>query len=108
MEENVNANTEASQSSPEMAKGGDVGSGSDGVPSNFTDDNSKLGWIGIMLLGLTTASLIYSIFYYRKRMQHLEKGENKLIQQLRQDVDEIKEKLGTLSGGKKVQYGRFA
>lgn len=100
-------NIEAEGSSPEMAKGGETQS-AEGVPSNFTDDNSKLGWIGIMLLGLTTASLIYSIFYYRRRMQHLEKGENKLIQELRTDVDEINDKLSTLSGGKKVQYGRFA
>ena len=100
-------NIEAEGSSPEMAKGGETQS-EEGMPTNFTDDNSKLGWVGIMLLGLTTASLIYSIFYYRKRMKHLEKGENKLIQELRNDIDEINEKLSSLSGGKKVQYGRFA
>ncbi len=101
-----NNTSEVSQQGTEMAKGGETSNG-DGVPSNYTDSNNKLGWVGIMLLGLTTASLIYSIFYYRKRMEHLEKGENKLIQDLRNDVDEIKQKLGTLSGNK-TRYGRFA
>ena len=32
-------------------------------------DSPKLGWVAIMMLGLTSASLIYSIFYYRKRTQ---------------------------------------
>ncbi len=69
-------------------------------------DSSKLGWVAIMMLGLTSASLIYSIFYYRKRLEALKKGDNKMIAQLKSDMQEMKNKIDTLTGNK-VRYGKL-
>lgn len=73
----------------------------------MSDSSPKLGWVAIMMLGLTSASLIYSIFYYRKRLEALRKGDNKMISQMKSDLEEMKSKLDTLTGNK-VRNGRLA
>jgi len=73
----------------------------------MADSSPKLGWVAIMMLGLTSASLIYSIFYYRKRLEALRKGDNKMISQMKSDLEEMKSKLDTLTGNK-VRNGRLA
>jgi len=69
-------------------------------------DSPKLGWVAIMMLGLTSASLIYSIFYYRKRLEALKNGDNKMIAELKRDMQEMKSKIDRLTGNK-VRYGRL-
>jgi len=69
-------------------------------------DSPKLGWVAIMMLGLTSASLIYSIFYYRKRLEALKNGDNKMIAELKNDMQEMKNKIDTLTGNK-VRYGKL-
>jgi hypothetical protein len=71
-----------------------------------TDSTSKLGWVAIMMLGLTSASLIYSIFYYRRRLDALKKGDNKMIGQLQSDMQEMKNKMDTLTGNR-TRNGRL-
>tara|TARA_Y100000114_G_C11762224_1_gene330480 strand:- start:4486 stop:4794 length:309 start_codon:yes stop_codon:yes gene_type:complete len=99
-----NNTVETVDTNTELAKGGETSNES----MMETGSSQNLGMVGILMLGLASASLIYSIFYYRKRMQNLKKGENQLVQELRKDVEEIKQKLGTLGGVNKTQYGRFA
>ena len=72
-----------------------------------TDSTPKLGWVAIMMLGLTSASLIYSIFYYRRRLDALKKGDNKMIGQLKSDMQEMKSKIDTLTGNR-TRNGRLA
>ena len=59
-----------------------------------------------MMLGLTSALLIYSIFYYRKRLEALKNGDNKMIAELKRDMQEMKSKIDTLTGNK-VRYGKL-
>lgn len=73
----------------------------------MTNQGSKLGWVAIMMLGLTSASLIYSIFYYRRRLEALKKGDSKIVTQLQSDMQEMKSKIDTLTGNK-VRNGRLA
>ncbi len=80
---------------PSMETGGSVNGGGD-----------KLGWVGIMMLGLASASLIYSIFYYKKRLEALKNGDNKAIAQMQGDLNEMKSKIDTLTG-KKTRYATF-
>ena len=72
-----------------------------------TESTQKLGWVAIMMLGLTSASLIYSIFYYRRRLEALKKGDGKIVMQLQSDMKEMKSKIDTLTGNK-VRNGRLA
>ena len=103
MEDNISASAETSapteatptvEATP-METGGATGS------------SPKLGWVAIMMLGLTSASLIYSIFYYRKRLEALKKGDNKLIAQMQSDLDEMKTKISTLTGNRVIN-GKLA
>ena len=86
--------TNTMEATPQMETGG------------MTDRSSKLGWVAIMMLGLTSASLIYSIFYYRRRLELLRKGDNKMVAQLKNDMEEMKSKIDTLTGNK-VRNGRL-
>ena len=86
--------TPSAEPTTEMAVGG------------ATDSTSKLGWVAIMMLGLTSASLIYSIFYYRRRLDALKKGDNKMIGQLQSDMQEMKNKIDTLTGNR-TRNGRL-
>lgn len=70
------------------------------------DGSKKLGWLAIMMLGLTTASLIYSIHYYRKKVESLKRGEFQL-KQMKQDIDALKQKLNKTTGNR-VRYGKLA
>lgn len=72
-----------------------------------TESTPKLGWVAIMMLGLTSASLIYSIFYYRRRLEALKKGDNKIITQLQSDMEEMKSKIDKLTGNRQ-RNGRLA
>jgi hypothetical protein len=72
-----------------------------------SDSSPQLGWVAIMMLGLTSASLIYSIFYYRRRLESLRKGEGSAITQLKSDMQEMKNKIDKLTGNK-VRNGRLA
>ena len=69
-------------------------------------DSPKLGWVAIMMLGLTSASVIYSIFDYRKRLEALKNGDNKMIAELKRYMQEMKSKIDTLTGNK-VRYGKL-
>ncbi len=60
-----------------------------------------------MMLRLTSAFLIYSIFFYRRRLEALKKGDNKMIAQLQSDLEEMKGKINTLTGNRVVN-GRLA
>ena len=82
------------ETAPQMATGG------------MTDSTQKLGWVAIMMLGLTSASLVYSIFYYRRRLEALKKGDNKMISQLKSDMQEMKNKIDTLMGNR-TRNGRM-
>ena len=98
MEDNTVATAPASTPTVEatpMAMGG------------VSDSSPKLGWVAIMMLGLTSASLIYSIFYYRRRLEALKKGDSKIVMQLQSDMQEMKSKIDTLTGNK-VRNGRLA
>ena len=86
--------TPSTEPTTEMAVGG------------ATDSTPKLGWVAIMMLGLTSASLIYSIFYYRRRLDALKKGDNKMIGQLQSDMQEMKNKIDTLTGNR-TRNGRL-
>tara|TARA_B110000908_G_C9872246_1_gene278860 strand:+ start:32 stop:358 length:327 start_codon:yes stop_codon:yes gene_type:complete len=86
--------TPSAEPTTEMAVGG------------ATDSTPKLGWVAIMMLGLTSASLIYSIFYYRRRLDALKKGDNKMIGQLQSDMQEMKNKIDTLTGNR-TRNGRL-
>lgn len=70
------------------------------------DGGQKLGWVAIMMLGLASASLIYSIFYYKRRLEALKNGDNKMIAQLQSDMQEMKSKIDTLTG-KRTFNGRL-
>jgi hypothetical protein len=72
-----------------------------------TDSTQKLGWVAIMMLGLTSASLIYSIFYYRRRLESLKKGDSKIVMQLQSDMKEMKDKIDKLTGNRQ-RNGRLA
>lgn len=72
----------------------------------ISNEGKDLGWVAIMMLGLVSASLIYSIFYYRKRLDALKNGDNSAISQLQTDVNEIQEKIDILTG-KKVKNATF-
>jgi len=72
-----------------------------------TDSSQKLGWVAIMMLGLTSASLIYSIFYYRRRLEALKKGDSKIVMQLQSDMKEMKGKIDKLTGNRQ-RNGRLA
>jgi hypothetical protein len=68
-----------------------------GVPSTFTDDQGKLGYIGLAIIGVTLASLFYSIYWYRKSIQQIEE-EMEENDELRKEVSEIKVNLKALLG----------
>jgi hypothetical protein len=70
---------------------------SPGVPSTFTDDNGKLGYIGLAIIGVTLASLFYSIYWYRKNIAAME-AEMEETDELRKEVSEIKVNLKALLG----------
>jgi hypothetical protein len=72
----------------------------------MSDSGQKLGWVAIMMLGLASASLIYSIFYYKRRLEALKNGDNKMIAQLQADMDEMKSKIDSLTG-KRVMNARL-
>jgi hypothetical protein len=72
----------------------------------MADGGQKLGWVAIMMLGLASASLIYSIFYYKRRLEALKNGDNKMIAQLQADMQEMKSKIDTLTG-KRTFNGRL-
>lgn len=78
---------------------------------NFRDggmpSNSDLGWVAIMMLGLTGASLIYSIFYYKKRLENLKRFDDTLISGIKNDIEQMKGKIDSLTG-KRVRNGRLA
>ncbi len=83
-----------------------VGGATEMAVGGATDSTPKLGWVAIMMLGLTSASLIYSIFYYRRRLDALKKGDNKMIAQLQSDMQEMKNKIDTLTGNR-TRNGRL-
>jgi hypothetical protein len=78
------------------AEGGAVESGKSGFMP-FADENGKLGFIGLAIIGVTLASLFYSIYWYRKNIQIMEE-ERDDNGDLAQDVTEIKRNLKKLLG----------
>lgn len=69
--------------------------------------NSDLGWVAIMMLGLTGASLIYSIFYYKKRLENLKRFDNTLISGIKSDIEQMKGKIDLLTR-KTMRNGKLA
>ena len=69
------------------------------VPSTFTDVDGKLGWVGMSIIGVTFASLIYSIVWYRKQMILMER-EIEREKTLEKEVSEIKRNLQSVMGRK--------
>lgn len=63
----------------------------------FADENGKLGFIGLAIIGVTLASLFYSIYWYRKNIQLMEE-EREENEGLSKDVSEIKRNLKLLLG----------
>jgi hypothetical protein len=78
------------------AEGGAVESGKSGFMP-FADENGKLGFIGLAIIGVTLASLFYSIYWYRKNIQIMEE-EREDNDGLSKDVSEIKRNLKKLLG----------
>jgi hypothetical protein len=70
-----------------------------GIPSTFTDDNGKLGYIGLAIIGVTLASLFYSIYWYRKSIRQIE-AEMDENDEVRKEVSEIKVNLKALLGNR--------
>lgn len=79
-----------------LADGGTIDSGNSGFMP-FADENGKLGFIGLAIIGVTLASLFYSIYWYRKNIQIME-DEREDNDGLAQDVSEIKKNLKVLLG----------
>jgi hypothetical protein len=77
------------------------------MESGGSMDSSKLGWVAIMMLGLTTASLIYSIHYYRKKTESIKRGELTL-KKMKEDIQSLKQMLTQKPNKNKARYGRFA
>jgi hypothetical protein len=104
MEENVtqNASTEATPNVETSQPTNEVSMQNGGSVSG-----DKLSWLAIMMLGLTTASLIYSIHYYRKKVESLKRGEFQL-KKMKQDIDALKSKLTNTNRGNRTRYGRLA
>jgi hypothetical protein len=96
----MEAATPAIAPTPEVAtsaaEGGAVESGKSGFMP-FADENGKLGFIGLAIIGVTLASLFYSIYWYRKNIQIMEE-ERDDNGDLAQDVTEIKRNLKKLLG----------
>jgi Flp pilus assembly secretin CpaC len=96
----MEAATPAPAPTPEVpisaAEGGAVESGKSGFMP-FADENGKLGFIGLAIIGVTLASLFYSIYWYRKNIQIMEE-ERDDNGDLAQDVTEIKRNLKKLLG----------
>jgi hypothetical protein len=78
---------------------GTIDVSSPGVPSSFTDDQGKLGYVGLAIIGVTLASLFYSIYWYRKNIRIMEEemDEN---DEIRKEVAEIKVNLKALLGNR--------
>jgi hypothetical protein len=72
------------------------------------DVSEKLGLIPIMMLGLTTASLVYSIYYYRNSLREIKKGS--ALSKVKADVDALRDRLDSLVSkkSKKTRNGSFA
>ena len=104
MEENITTNNADATPSTEATPNVETSSMESG--GEMYDGSKKLGFIGIMLLGLTTASLIYSIYYYRKNVESLKKGQLEL-KQIKQDIDAMKQKFANATGTR-TRYGRLA
>jgi hypothetical protein len=104
MEENVtqNASTEATPNVETQPTTSEVSMESGGSVSG-----EKLSLLAIMMLGLTTASLIYSIHYYRKKVESLKRGEFQL-KKMKEDIDALKRKLTNTNKGNRTRYGRMA
>ena len=97
MEENVTPNSDVTPSA-EGTPNAETSSMESG--GEMYDGSKKLGFIGIMLLGLT------SIYYYRKNVESLKKGQLEL-KQIKQDIDAMKQKFANATGNR-TRYGRLA
>ena len=75
-----------------MDKGGNV------------DSSDELGLIPVMMLGLLTASLVYSIFYYRNSLKDIKKGSS--VSKVKADVDALRTRLDNLTKKKTRNNGR--
>jgi hypothetical protein len=71
---------------------------------NVIDSSAKLGLIPLMMLGLVTASLVYSIYYYRNALRDIKKGSS--VAKVREDVDALRNRLDNLTKKKTRNNGR--
>lgn len=94
--------TETASAQPTTTDNSSVSMETGGV----TNDSGNLGYVAIMMLGLASASLIYSIFYYKRRLDALKNGDNKAISQLQSDLKELQDKMNKLTG-KKTRNATF-
>lgn len=97
--EPVQAAAQTPDSSTPSPEAGAVDVTSPGIPSTFTDDNGKLGYIGLAIIGVTLASLFYSIYWYRKSIRQIE-AEMEENDEVRKEVSEIKVNLKALLGNR--------
>jgi len=94
MESKIESNVEAA--SPEVASPSqDVGQENSNAP--FLDENGKLGYIGLAIIGVTLATLFYTIYWYRKNIQMMEE-EREDANSVAREVSEIKKNLKALLG----------
>lgn len=62
--------------------------------TQFSSPIADMNWLSLLLLGLTTASLIYSIVYYRKQIQAMESEEGTLQQKITVLESNLKKVMG--------------
>jgi hypothetical protein len=97
--EPVQAAATAPDNSTPSPEAGSVDVTSPGIPSTFTDDSGKVGYIGLAIIGVTLASLFYSIYWYRKSIRQIE-ADMEENDEIRKEVSEIKVNLKALLGNR--------
>lgn len=100
MEDNTAQNNVGETQTPEIPsfdQGGSVGSSS----------LLKFSFIEIFMLGLSTASLIYSIHYYRLKLNQRQNSEMREISKISSDVQKLKKQLEKVESTNRTKNGNI-